>query len=110
MTTNVIPMNRIGKKNKSFKFGERNLELLSINEARRKIGLPELICKERGCIVCNNSFKSLDASHRVCDKCRPKWERKKNQLEKAIINIEDTDSFDIHDLEELNIFENIDVH
>jgi len=50
---------------------------------------------------------SLDASHRVCDKCRPKWTKKRNELEKAFVNIEDTETFELLNIEELSIFEGI---
>ena len=59
------------------------------------------------CPVCGKNFKSLDASHRVCDKCRPKWIKKRNELEKAFVNIEDTETFELLNIEELTIFERI---
>jgi hypothetical protein len=86
---------------------ESDFELISINQARKKVGLSELISKERRCIVCGKDFKSLDASHRVCDKCRPKWIKKRSELEKAFINIEDTETFELLSIEELSIFEGI---
>ena len=71
------------------------------------MGLSILISKDRICIVCGEAFRSIDASHRVCNKCRPKWERKRDDLEKAFIDIEDADTFDIQEVDELSIFEDI---
>ncbi|MDY7032288.1 MAG: hypothetical protein SVY10_10350 [Thermodesulfobacteriota bacterium] len=108
MGTSIPSTNHLQRKRGAPRPVEGDMEITSINEARKKIGLPELLCKNRICIACGKEFKSIDASHRVCDKCRPKWERKRNQLEKAFVNIEDTDTFELQDLEELSIFENID--
>ncbi|MFH1624497.1 MAG: hypothetical protein ABID54_04990 [Pseudomonadota bacterium] len=107
MASYIQYINRIRKREGLPELTEGEFEHDSINEARRKVGLPELICKRRRCIACGKGFKSFDASHRVCDKCRPKWERKRGELEKALINIEDTDTFDFQDLEDLSIFEDI---
>ena len=108
MGASVTSRKHLCKKRGLSKIIDGKMEISSINEARRKIGLPELISKRRRCIACGKEFKSFDASHRVCDRCRPKWERKRNQLEKAFVNIEDTDSIELRDLEELSIFEGID--
>ncbi|MDY6855470.1 MAG: hypothetical protein SWO11_12320 [Thermodesulfobacteriota bacterium] len=95
------------KRKKISKPKEEACEVISINDARKKVGLPILISKDRKCIVCGESFRSNDASHRVCNKCRPKWERKRDDLEKAFIDIEDSDTFYIQEVDELSIFEDI---
>ena len=106
MSSYVTDINQI-RKRKVSEFTEDEFKQISINQARRRVGLSELISKERRCIVCGKNFKSLDASHRVCDKCRPKWTKKRNELEKAFINIEDTETFELLNIEELSVFEGI---
>ena len=108
MGASILSTHHFHRKRGAPRPAEKEMEIISINEARKKIGLSELICKKRMCIACGKEFNSLDPSHRVCDKCRPKWERKRSQLEKAFVNIEDTDTFELQDLEELSIFEEID--
>jgi hypothetical protein len=98
---------KIFKRKKLLNAREARCEIISINDARKKVGLPILISKKRKCIVCGEAFRSIDASHRVCNKCRPKWERKRDDLEKAFIDIEDADTFDIQEVDELSIFEDI---
>ena len=105
MSSYVTHINQIRKRKGLSELTEGEFELIYINQARRRVGLSELISKERRCIVCGKNFMSLDASHRVCDKCRPKWVRKRNELEKAFINIEDTETFELLNIEELSIFE-----
>jgi hypothetical protein len=106
MSSYVTDINQI-RKRKVSELTEDEFEQISINQARRRVGLSELISKERSCIVCGKNFKSLDASHRVCDKCRPRWSRKRIELEKAFVNIEDTEKFELLNIEELSIFERI---
>ena len=107
MSSYVTQINQIRKRRGLSELTEGEFELIYINQARRRVGLSELISKERRCIVCGKYFKSLDASHRVCDKCRPKWTKKRNELEEAFINIEDTETFDLLNIEELSVFEGI---
>lgn len=106
MSSYVTDINQI-RKRKVSELTEDEFEHISINQARRRVGLSELISKERSCIVCGKNFKSLDASHRVCDTCRPKWSRKRSELEKAFVNIENTEKFELLNIEELSIFERI---
>ncbi|MFH2012795.1 MAG: hypothetical protein ABIJ37_08880 [Pseudomonadota bacterium] len=105
MTSQMTNLNHRSKSDELSEITEGNFEQTVINQARKKVGLSELICKERECIVCEKNFKSYDASHRVCDKCRPKWSKKRSELEKAFINIEYTETFELLDIEELRIFE-----
>jgi len=107
MYPSVTQTKQFKKKNRPSKRNIKKLEINSVNEARRRAGLPELISKERGCIVCARDFMSLDPSHRVCENCRPKWERKRRDMEKSFVTIEDTETFNLQDLEDLNIFEDI---
>lgn len=107
MSSSITCVNENRKDSRSSNLSVGELEFVAINQARRGAGLPELVCKDRGCIVCGKAFKSIDASHRVCNECRPRWERKRNDLKKAFINIEDTETFDLHDIEDLNVFEDI---
>ena len=107
MSSYVTDINQIRKRKGLSELTEDEFELISINQARRRVGLSELICKQRECLVCGKYFKSLDASHRICDKCRPKWLRKRIELEKAFVNIEDTEKFELLNIEELSIFERI---
>ena len=103
----IDPTHKTLKRKKFPNPKEERCEVISINDARKKAGLPILISKDRNCIVCGEAFKSTDASHRVCNKCRPKWERKRDDLEKAFIDIEDSDTFNAQEVDELNIFEDI---
>jgi len=105
MTSQMVYVNHISESNELSDVTGSDFEITSINQARKKVGLSELICKKRKCIVCENNFKSFDASHRVCDKCRPKWTKKRSELEKAFINIENTETFELLDIEELRMFE-----
>jgi hypothetical protein len=105
MASQMAYVNHVRKSKGLPDLTESDFELISINQARKKVGLSELICKQRECIVCEKDFKSFDASHRVCDKCRPKWVKKRSEIEKAFINIEDTETFELLDIEELRIFE-----
>ncbi|MEW6614213.1 MAG: hypothetical protein AB1401_01920 [Thermodesulfobacteriota bacterium] len=105
MASQMAYVNHIRKSKGLPDLTESDFELISINQARKKVGLSELICKQRECIVCGKDFKSFDASHRVCDKCRPKWVKKRDELEKAFINIENTETFELLDIEEVSIFE-----
>lgn len=107
MYSAVIQANQDGKKEKYPKRIEGQAEIISINQARRGAGLPELICRQRECLVCGKGFQSLDASHRVCDNCRPKWEKKRDQIEKAFIDIEHSETFTFQDVEELSLFEGV---
>ena len=107
MYPSVTQTKQFRKKKRTSKRNIKKLEITSVNEARRRAGLPELVSKERDCIVCAKVFMSLDPSHRVCDNCRPKWERRRSDMEKAFISIEDTETFNLQDLEDLNIFEDI---
>lgn len=84
MTSQMAYLDYISESNELSDVTESDFERISINKARKKVGLSELISKERRCIVCGKNFMSLDASHRVCDKCRPKWTKKRNELEKGL--------------------------
>lgn len=45
--------------------------LKEVNKARKYVGLPLLVRKEKRCLKCNKKFFSQDAiNQRLCDHCR----------------------------------------
>lgn len=44
--------------------------LSEVNKARRLMGLPPVVIRERECLRCEKSFTSHGRDHRMCSMCR----------------------------------------